>query len=227
MRCAVADGLSESLLEKIKEITRDFYGEGVPTAFRDPFSLLVATVVSQRTRDETTLVVASRLLEMAPTPEALARLDEEKIARILRPAGFYREKARKLKKIAEILIEKYGGKVPDTEEGLLSLPGVGRKTANIVLAYAFGKPAIAVDTHVHRIFNRLGVVNTKTPEQTEEALKKILPEELWIPLNHSFVGFGKKICRPISPRCEVCPLKDECNYYAEKTSGLKRLEHEL
>ncbi len=210
---------SPQLIDAIEKITKDFYGEGLPTKFVSPFAMLVATVISQRTRDETTVEVASRLLEIAPDPLSLLDLPEEDLIRILRPAGFYRQKAKKLKEIARILLEKYGGRVPDEEAELLSLPGVGRKTASVVLAYAFSKPAIAVDTHVHRIFNRLGLVKTKTPERTEEALKKILPEKLWIPLNHSFVSFGKRVCRPVSPRCEECPLKEFCDFYRNRSKN--------
>ncbi|RMF86954.1 MAG: endonuclease III, partial [Nitrospirae bacterium] len=152
----------------------------------------------------------ARLFELARTPEALAALPEERIARAIYPAGFYNTKARQLRAIARLLLERHGGAVPADREALLELPGVGRKTANLVLGLGFGVPAICVDTHVHRISNRLGLVATRTPEATEAALEKVLPRDLWIDINDLLVTFGQNRCHPVSPRCTGCPLDDLC-----------------
>jgi len=177
---------------------------------RSPFRLLVACVISLRTKDEVTAEASRRLFAIAPDPERLADLDVERIAKAIYPAGFYNTKARQLKEIGRILRDDYGGEVPPDESPLLALPGVGRKTANLVLGLGFGIPAICVDTHVHRISNRLGLVNTKTPEKTERALNQVLPRDLWVPINDLLVTFGQNRCHPTSPRCTGCPLDDLC-----------------
>ena len=182
----------------------------VQHATRSPFSVLVACIVSLRTKDAVTREASRRLLELAPDPERLAALDEDTIARAIYPAGFYRTKARQLRALAGILVEKHGGAVPRDREALLALPGVGLKTANLVLGLGFGIPAICVDTHVHRISNRLGLVRTRTPEATERALRERLPRDLWIPINDLLVTFGQNRCHPVSPRCTGCPLRDLC-----------------
>ncbi len=177
---------------------------------RSPFRLLVACVISLRTKDEVTAESSQRLFSIAPNPDKLAKLDVEIIAKAIYPAGFYNTKARQLKDIGRILRDEYGGEVPPDESPLLALPGVGRKTANLVLGLGFGIPAICVDTHVHRISNRLGLVVTKTPEQTERALNEVLPRDLWVPINDLLVTFGQNRCHPTSPRCTECPLEDLC-----------------
>ena len=177
---------------------------------RSPFRLLVACVISLRTKDEVTAESSQRLFSIAPNPDKLAKLDVESIAKAIYPAGFYNTKARQLKDIGRILRDEYGGEVPPDESPLLALPGVGRKTANLVLGLGFGIPAICVDTHVHRISNRLGLVITKTPEQTERALNEVLPRDLWVPINDLLVTFGQNRCHPTSPRCTECPLEDLC-----------------
>ncbi len=177
---------------------------------RSPFRLLVACVISLRTKDEVTAESSRRLFALADNPEALAALDSAAIADAIFPAGFYNTKARQLREIAEILRDSHDGSVPGDEAALLALPGVGRKTANLVLGLAYGIPAICVDTHVHRISNRLGLVSSKTPEQTEYALQKVLPRELWIPINDLLVTFGQNRCHPTSPKCTDCPLADLC-----------------
>ncbi len=177
---------------------------------RNPFQILISAILSTRTRDEQTIKVCKRLFEFVKKPEDLLKLSEDELADLIREVGFNRIKARNLRKIAEILVRDYGSKVPDSLEELLKLPGVGRKVANIVLANAFGKPAIAVDTHVHRIANRMGIVKTKRPEETERELMKIVPKELWHKVNKPFVGFGQTVCKPQKPRCEVCPFRDIC-----------------
>jgi len=177
---------------------------------QDPFRILVSTVLSLRTKDKVTLEASQRLLEKAPTAAALLSLTEEEIQTLIYPVGFYRVKARNLKQIAFQLIERFQGEVPADRQLLLSLPGVGRKTANLVLNLGFGIPAICVDTHVHRISNRLGWVCTRTPEQTEYALMEVLPQPYWIPLNEVLVAYGQRVCTPQSPFCSTCPLEQEC-----------------
>lgn len=177
---------------------------------QDPFKVLVSTVISLRTKDEVTLAVSQRLFSLAPNPEALFALDQTELEKLLFPAGFYRVKAANLHKIAQILVDSHGGKVPSDLQALLALPGVGRKTANLTLNLGFGIDAICVDTHVHRISNRTGWVKTKRPQQTEEALEKILPRPYWIPLNTMLVSFGQQICKPVSPLCSQCPLALMC-----------------
>jgi endonuclease-3 len=177
---------------------------------RSPFSLLVSCIISLRTKDEVTRGASRRLLELAPTPEALASLPEDRIAKAIYPAGFYNTKAGQLKEIGRVLYEHHRGLVPRTEDKLLALPGVGRKTANLVLGLGFDIPAICVDTHVHRISNRLGLVGTETPAATELALQQILPLEAWIPINDLLVTFGQNRCHPTSPRCTGCPVDDLC-----------------
>jgi len=183
---------------------------GVSHANSSPFRLLVSCIVSLRTRDEVTHGSSMRLLELAPTPEDLASLSEDRIAQAIYPAGFYNSKAKQLAKIGRILRDEYHGLVPPTESALLALPGVGRKTANLVLGLGFGMPAICVDTHVHRISNRLGLVTTEDTTATERALQQILPTEAWIPINDLLVTFGQNRCHPTSPRCSGCPLDDLC-----------------
>ena len=177
---------------------------------RSPFRLLVACVISLRTKDEVTAEASRRLFEVAPTPDRLAELEEERIARAIYPAGFYNTKATQLKEIGRIIRDDFDEEVPASEADLLAMPGVGRKTANLVLGLGFGIPAICVDTHVHRISNRLGMVSTKTPEKTERALMEVLPRDLWVPINDLLVTFGQNRCHPTSPRCTDCPLENLC-----------------
>jgi len=182
----------------------------VQTAKRSAFHLLVSCIISLRTKDEVTHEASRRLFRLADTPAALAEHPEHEIAAAIYPAGFYKTKAGQLRRIASILVREHGGAVPDDEAALLALPGVGRKTANLVLGLAFGIPAICVDTHVHRISNRLALVATTTPEATETALRSVLPEDLWIDINDLLVTFGQNRCHPTSPRCTGCPLDDLC-----------------
>lgn len=177
---------------------------------QDPFRILVSTLLSLRTKDKVTLEASQRLLEKAPTAATLLSLTEEEIQTLIYPVGFYRVKARNLKQIAYQLIDRFQGEVPADRQLLLSLPGVGRKTANLVLNLGFGIPAICVDTHVHRISNRLGWVRTRTPEQTEYALMEVLPQRYWIPINEVLVAYGQRVCTPQSPFCSTCPLEREC-----------------
>ncbi len=182
----------------------------VERATRSPFHILVACVISLRTKDEVTAEASARLFDLAQTPEAMAQLAEGTIAKAIFPAGFYNTKARQLREISAILVSEHGSEVPRNENDLLALPGVGRKTANLVLGIGHGIPAICVDTHVHRIPNRMGMVETLKPDQTEKALMTLLPRDVWIPINDLLVTFGQNQCQPVSPRCSTCPLGDLC-----------------
>ena len=181
---------------------------------KDPLSALLCALLSTRTRDETTAEVCKRFLQRVKDPQDLLEIDQEELEKLIYPVGFYRNKARQLKELAKQLVEDFGGKVPDSLENLLKLKGVGRKVANIVLSEGFGKPAIAVDVHVHRISNRWGLVKTKTPEETEEALMKVVPREYWRDYNRLLVAFGQTICKPVKPKCGECPINKWCDYYS-------------
>ncbi len=179
-------------------------------AKQSPYRILIATILSLRTKDTLTATVAPRLFAVADTPEAMLDLSEERIAELIYPVGFYRNKARSIRQVSRILLEQYAGQVPADLDALLALPGVGRKTANLVLTMGFGLPGICVDIHVHRITNRWGYVNTKNPDATEMALREKLPAEYWIPINGLLVTLGQNICHPTSPRCSVCPVAEWC-----------------
>ena len=174
------------------------------------FKILISTVLSLRTKDKTTEEASHRLFRVAQTPEELLKLSAAQIEKIIYPVGFYRTKAKNLIEICRQLQSRFGGRVPDTMEDLLSLPGVGRKTANLVLTVGHGKPGICVDTHVHRISNRWGLVRTKTPEETEMALRRFLPKRYWIEYNDLLVAFGQNLCVPVSPFCSRCKFRDDC-----------------
>ncbi len=178
---------------------------------RDPFRILIACLLSLRTKDKTTGPAAERLFALADTPEAMLRLTPRQIEQAIYPVGFYRRKARVILTVCRDLIERFGDKVPAHLDALLTLPGVGRKTANLVVTIGFGLQGICVDTHVHRIVNRLGFVRTKTPEQTEWALRAKLPKRHWVELNDLLVAFGQNVCQPISPKCSLCPVRRACH----------------
>ena len=177
---------------------------------RDPYRVLIATILSSRTKDEVTAAASARLFELAPDCYRLADLDEQRIRRLIFPVGFYKTKAVHLQKTAVLLRDHYQGVVPDSLEALLTLPGVGRKTANLVLAVAFERPAICVDTHVHRIMNIWGYVKTQTPYETEMELRKKLPQKCWIMVNRLLVAFGQGTCKPVAPHCDTCVLQAAC-----------------
>lgn len=187
-----------------------------------PFSILIGTILSARTRDENTARVVRDLFAVYSTPAQLAAADRDDVERIIRPIGFYRVKAKRIIDVARMILDEYGGVVPDDIDRLTSLPGVGRKTANCVLVYAFEKPAIPVDIHVHRISNRLGLVSTKAPEETEAELTRKVPKEHWLQINDTFVMYGQNICKPISPMCGVCRISSLCAYYARSASSTGR-----
>ena len=184
---------------------------------RSPFRILVSTVISARTKDEVTAVASERLFEKASSPGEMARLGEPTIAKLIYPAGFYRTKAKSIRALSRKLVADFGSKVPGSIDELLTLPGVGRKTANLVVTLAFGGDGICVDTHVHRIVNRLGAVSTRNPKETEFALRAVLPKRHWIEINDLLVTYGKNVCTPLSPRCSVCSLARRC-----ARNGVKR-----
>ena len=175
--------------------------------FKSPFLVLISCLLSLRTRDETTLPACERLFDRADTMQGMLKIPVVEIQKLIYPVGFYKTKALRVHEICEDLIHRFQGQVPDELDELLTLKGVGRKTANLVLTEGFGKPGICVDTHVHRISNRLGYIKTKTPDETESALRKKLPQEYWIEYNALLVTWGQNVCKPISPLCSTCPVK--------------------
>jgi endonuclease-3 len=179
----------------------------------NPFKILIATILSARSRDENTTLVIEKLFFEYKNAKDLADANVERLKEIIHSIGFYNVKALRIKRVAQLLVEKFGGKVPNTIEELMELPGVGRKTANCVLVYAFNKPAIPVDVHVHRISNRLGIVVTKNPEETEKSLINIAKKKDWLAINETFVKYGQNICLPIKPTCSICSLRRVCEYY--------------
>lgn len=185
---------------------------------KEPFLVLISCILSLRTKDRTTSEASARLFRLAKTPERMVKLTTKQIENAIYPVGFYITKAKRIKEICKVLIEKYNSRVPDEIDELLKLKGVGRKTANIVLAFAYNKPALPIDTHCHRIPNRLGWVKTKTPEQTETELRKIIPKRLWRDFNDIFVTFGQNICVPISPWCSRCLIAKYCRRVGVKKS---------
>lgn len=195
-------------LKKLINVLEKRYGEAEQI---DPFRSLIFTILSQRTKDPTTYKATAELFKKYPNSKALAKAPVKSIEKLIKPVGFYKVKASRVKEVARI-VEENG--MPDTIEGLLALPGVGRKTANCVLVYGYGKDAIPVDVHVHRISNRLELVKTKTEEETEYALAKIVPKKQWIKLNHLIVRFGQDLCGA-RPKCPLCPLKEECPFYTK------------
>ncbi len=177
---------------------------------RSPFRILIATILSLRTKDTLTATITPRLFAAADTPAAMLQIDEADLAQLIYPVGFYRNKARDIRRICQILIAEHDSAVPATMDALLALPGVGRKTANLVLTAGFGLPGICVDIHVHRICNRWGYLSTKLPDATELVLREILPTAYWIGFNALLVTLGQNICHPVSPRCSTCPVAQLC-----------------
>ncbi len=200
----------DEVIRKLKRAVRQWQEPVVGHYKEDPFTTLIGCLLSLRTQDATTQGACQRLFRLARTPQAMVQLPIRVIERAIYPVGFYRTKARRIKTICHHLLTRYGGRVPDDLEELLTLKGVGRKTANLVVTLAYHKPGICVDTHVHRITNRWGYVKTKTPEQTEFALRKILPKQHWMILNDLLVTFGQNLCHPTSPWCSACPLVSVC-----------------
>jgi len=183
-----------------------------------PFKVLISCIISLRTKDEVTAKASARIFARAQTPEAMSELSADEISQLIYPAGFYHNKAEQIALLSRRLMAEYGGILPDSIDGLLEFKGVGRKTANLVMTLGFGKPGICVDTHVHRICNRLGYVSTKSPDETERVLRAQLPTEYWIIINDLLVAFGQNHCHPVSPRCSNCRLFDVCDRIGVTTS---------
>ncbi len=202
----------ERLLDRLSALYRtgDWHRPYLRDHAEDPFQVLIGTILSQRTRDANTDVASARLFARYPDARSLARAKLADLEPLVRPVGFYRTKSRVIRACARELLARHDGKVPRTFDALVALPGVGPKTANCVLVFGYGIPAIPVDTHVHRIANRLGVVRTSTPEATEERLREVVDERYWIPLNPLLVQHGQNLCRPRGPRCDLCPVTDQC-----------------
>jgi endonuclease-3 len=214
----------EEFFEKVESSLEGYvHLDELARSKQSPFKILISTVLSARTRDTNTRKVTKKLFGKYKTPKELAEIDIEELQDLIYESGFYRIKSKRIKEISKIIHEDYNDIVPDTYKELKALPGVGHKTANCVLNYAFKKPAICVDTHVHRISNRLGWVKTKKPKKTEEALKKIIPKHIWIKVNHAFVKFGQQICLPNNPKHKICPVEDICekDFSMEKTEKKK------
>ena len=207
-----------SNIEKILVSIKDMVNETNPTmlddlqSYKDPFRILISTILSQRARDEQTFRISQLLFSKYSNVDELSQASEIELHKILKPIGFYRVKSKNIKKVANIIKQKFNGVVPENFDELISLPSVGRKSANCVLVYAFNKLAIPVDTHVHRVSNRLGLVDTKNPDDTEYKLSEILDKKFWSDVNSDFIRFGKTICKPIHPNCKVCKLKDICKW---------------
>ncbi len=178
---------------------------------RDPFLILVSSLLSLRTKDKTTSEASKRLFALAHTPTTMLKLPLRKIKQAIYPVGFYRTKAKSIHKICRRLVGAYGGRVPDSLDELVTLPGIGRKTANLVVTVGYGKPGICVDTHVHRITNRWGYIKTQTPEESEQALRNKLPKQYWITFNDLLVPYGQNLCQPVSPFCSKCKLSEYCD----------------
>ncbi len=193
---------------------------GSPSVVSDanPFRVLIATVLSQRTRDENTAKATRQLFERYRVPKEISNARLAELRELIRPSGFYKVKAARIKEISRQLVERFKGEVPMDMEELLSLPGVGRKTANCVLVYGFGKPAIPVDVHVNRISNRIGLVRAKTPEQTERELMGVVPKKNWLEFNHLMVRYGRRICLPRNPKCMQCEIRPNCNHFSAVVS---------
>lgn len=206
----------QKTIESIMKILQSYYPSHEKTTLNrmrnnpNAFKILISCLLSLRTQDKNTKIASKKLFEVADTPKEIIKLPIKKIERLIYSSGYYKNKARTIKHVSKILIEKFNGKVPKTREELMSIKGIGPKTANIVLAFAYGKKVLPIDTHCHRIPNRLGWIKTKKPEQTEAELKKILPKKYWTDFNAIFVQFGKTICVPISPKCSTCPINRYC-----------------
>lgn len=185
---------------------------------RDPYKILISTIISLRTKDAVTGAATDRLWKIARKPADMAKLSARKIEKAIYPAGFYHTKAENIREVSRVLVNQYSGRVPDTVEELVQLKGVGRKTANLVVTKGYNKPGICVDTHVHRIVNRWNYVKTPDPDKTETALRKKLPEELWVPINDILVTYGQNLCMPVSPFCSRCAIRSLCARKGVKTS---------
>lgn len=218
----------EEVLDKIENVLQgEAHLDELAKKKRDPFKILISTILSARTRDTNTRAATERLFAKYNTPQLIAEANLEDLEELIRSTGFYKVKAARIKEVSKIIHEKYKGKVPEEFEELINLPGVGAKTANCVLIYAFNIDTIAVDTHVHRVSNRLRWVDTKKPEETEEALKNLIPKKEWKRINRIFVKFGQQICLPINPKHNLCPIEDICpkDFSMENAKKKKKKEN--
>lgn len=208
--------MQEKNIETIMKILKSYYPSTEKTTLNrmrsnpEAFKILISCLLSLRTKDKNTEKVSKSLFEVASTPKQILKLPMKRLEKLIFSSGHYKKKARVLKHVSEVILKEYHDKVPNTREELMSIKGIGPKTANIVLAFAFGKLVLPIDTHCHRIPNRLGWINTKTPEKTEEELNKMLPKKYWRDFNAIFVQFGQTICVPITPKCSICPINKYC-----------------
>ena len=206
----------DQALRIIKELKREYPNAGTLLKFNNPFELTVAVALSAQTIDDRVNQVSGPLFARFPNPESMAAADLEVLEKIIRPVGLYRNKAKHIKALAQALLERYAGQVPDSLEELLGLPGVGRKSANVILAVAFGKPGLGVDTHVQRVARRLGLANSDKPAQTELELKELLPQNQWGPAHHLLIFHGRKVCKARRPECQSCKIQPICEQNLEK-----------
>ena len=202
------DNIVKSLKDAKQELS-DF--AKLMESYKDPYLVLISCILSLRTNDDTTYPATLRMLELGKTPEDFAGCNLKELEKAIYPVGFYSNKAKQIKELSNELVEKYSSKVPNSIDELCKFKGVGRKTANLTIAKGFGEPAICVDIHVHRIFNRIGYVKTKTPDETELELRKILPKKYWLDINTLLVTHGRTVCKPIKPNCSICPINKYCN----------------
>ncbi len=205
------------VVTELIKFLKERYGRDIKiksSADKKVFQVLISTILSQRTRDENTEKASKALFSKADTPEKILKLKTEELEKLIRISGPYRQKAKRIKAVSKIILEKYNGKVPKTREELMELPGVGFKTADVVLMYGHGIPSIAIDTHCNRIPKRIGLVDEKADvEEVKRILESLIPKEDWYIVNMGLVQFGREICRPIRPKCEICPMSTYCNYY--------------
>jgi endonuclease-3 len=204
-----------SNIDKIVQILKDAKQQrsefvDLMDTFQDPYLVLISCILSLRTNDKTTYPATLRMLKLGKTPQEFANADLTELENAIYPVGFYKNKAKQIIELSQVIVEKYGGKTPDSIDELVKFNGVGRKTANLVIARGFNEPAICVDVHVHRIFNRIGYVKTKTPDETEMTLREKLPKKYWIDINTLMVTHGQNVCKPIKPMCESCPIENFC-----------------
>ncbi|MFW9945754.1 MAG: endonuclease III domain-containing protein [Candidatus Odinarchaeota archaeon] len=216
------------VFDKIEQILKgEAHLDQIASKKQDPFKILISTILSARTRDRNTKEATETLFSKYSTPQEIANANIEELEQLIYKSGFYKVKAARIKEVAKLLLEKYEGKVPNTFKDLLSLPGVGTKTANCVLVYAFKIPAIPVDTHVHRISNRIGWVKTKNPNDTEKELRALIPTNQWIRVNRLFVRFGQEICLPNGPKCDICPLTNRCPRDFSMEQAIKKKKNKI
>jgi endonuclease-3 len=211
------------VVKKLVQLLKQKYGKGIeikPLNNKEIFQVLISTILSQRTRDENTEKAVSALFSKADTPEKILRLTQKELEKLIKPSGPYRQKAKRIKEVSKIILDKYNGRVPKTREELMELPGVGFKTADVVLMYGHGIPSIAIDTHCNRIPKRIGLVDKKADlEEVKRILESLTPKKDWYIVNMGLVQFGREICRSINPKCSVCPLSKYCDYFLEKFQG--------